>query len=83
MKAPKSVVARVVGPILHVGLNTVLWKVRLKAPRFPFYIDSDVCFESKEQAEQEAAKWQRRKVVISISDEPSKQPTATGRGREE
>jgi hypothetical protein len=63
----KKVTARVVGPILYSGHDVVLWKLRLKAPNFPFYIDSATCFTTKEQADKEAEKWQGRKVVISIS----------------
>lgn len=64
----KTVAATVVGPIPHHGFgDRVLWKVRLKAPRFPFYIDSSMCYQKKAQADAVAEKWRKRKITISIA----------------
>lgn len=73
----RTVTATVVGAIPHAGYNEVLWKVRLKAPYLPFYLDSSHCYRDVEKAKAEAEKWKGRKVVVTVSKEPtSPRPSA-------
>ena len=46
----------------------VNWKVRIVVARFPFYIDSDRSYATKEQAEAEAEKWKARPLEVHIKD---------------
>lgn len=62
MKTKKRFVAKVIGAIPVNGL----WRVRLKAPYVPFYLDSSDAFVTRRDAEAEAEKWRKRKVVIEV-----------------
>jgi FAD/FMN-containing dehydrogenase len=63
-----SVEVKVIGPVLATsGTFGVMWKVRLKEARFPFYIDSQLGYLNKEDAEKAAARWEKRSVKLTIT----------------
>lgn len=48
------------------GELNLYWKVRLIAPRFPFYIDSQVGYVDKADADKQAEKWKGRKISVTV-----------------
>jgi hypothetical protein len=68
-KTTSKKVVKVHGVILDPGYaGSVHWRVRLIAPHFPFFIDSGTYFQRKEDAEAMAARWRKRKIVITITN---------------
>jgi hypothetical protein len=65
---PKKRLASVVGVIPEAGDGAVYWKVRLRIPRVPFFMDSSLSFRTIEEAEEMATKWRKRKVTVTIED---------------
>jgi hypothetical protein len=63
----RSVVAKVIGPIPSAAHSGALWKVRLKVPRLPFYLDSSTLYGTLAEAEAEAEKWRRKKIVVTVT----------------
>ena len=72
-KNTRTVVVKMIGvvPVTcydgYVGYDGLAWKVRAKAPRFPFFIDSDCQFANKADAEKFASNWSKRKIEIKIT----------------
>lgn len=62
----RTVAARVVGVVPHIHGNGIGWMVRMTAPYFRFFFDSEMLFTSKEMAEAEAERWRKRKVKVTI-----------------
>lgn len=63
----RRVLARVIGPIPAPGYRDVLWRVRLVAPYFPFFLDSSVRYQTLAKADEVAEKWRGRKIFITVT----------------
>ncbi len=70
MKAKKTTrltFAGVVGAVPEAYGPNALWKVRLVAPFFPFFLDSRMKYLTKKEADGVADMWRKRKVTIEFS----------------
>lgn len=62
-KKTRTYTARMIGPIPD-ALGT--WKVRMKAPHLPFYLDSEMHFGLKADADEFAKRWSKRRVTFTV-----------------
>lgn len=69
MKKTRTIPVKMVGIFLTANSLGLMWKVRMSAKFFPFYFDSAMEFDTKEQADAMAKRWERRSITITIAND--------------